>query len=88
MDVESERVTIRLPKEDLDLIDAFVVAGESSNRSEVIRRAVREYATEHAKKLTARVQAQKEAKAALAQIVADRENTQQLDATVEKLAKR
>ena len=37
------RLTIRLPSQDIHIIDMFVRGGEFSTRSEFIRRAIKEY---------------------------------------------
>lgn len=37
-----ERITLRLPKQQLDLIDELVSAGEFPSKSEAIRAAVRD----------------------------------------------
>lgn len=42
-----ERATIRMPKQQLDLVDEMVESGEYPNRSEAIRAAVRELIDDH-----------------------------------------
>jgi Arc/MetJ-type ribon-helix-helix transcriptional regulator len=59
MPVETERVTLRLPVNDLALIDAFVDAGEFMNRSDVIRAAIRDYVRSRAKVVSEGVEARK-----------------------------
>jgi len=39
--MRTEKITIRLPKSYLEIIDTFVKLGEFSSRTEAIRRAVR-----------------------------------------------
>jgi len=46
--METDRITIRLPKSYLRQIDLFIRAGEFLTRSEVIRHAVNEYIDKHA----------------------------------------
>jgi len=41
--METDRITIRLPRRYLNQIDIFIRAGEFMTRSEVIRHAVKEY---------------------------------------------
>ncbi|MFQ6050201.1 MAG: ribbon-helix-helix domain-containing protein [Candidatus Hydrothermarchaeota archaeon] len=42
-----ERVTIRLPKQQIDRIDVLVLAGEYPSKSEVVRAAIRELLTKY-----------------------------------------
>lgn len=49
MSVETERVTLRLPKNDLDTLDMFIQAGEFMNRSDVIRAAIKDFVRRKAK---------------------------------------
>jgi len=37
------RITIRLPEDDVRIMDQFVESGEFSNRSDFIRKAIREH---------------------------------------------
>jgi len=46
--METDRVTLRLPRLCLHQIDLFVRSGEFSSRSEVIRHAVNEYLNNYA----------------------------------------
>ena len=57
--VETERVTLRLPVNDLALLDALVEAGEVMNRSEAIRAAIREFVRNRAPKVQEGVAARK-----------------------------
>lgn len=41
--MEKNRITIRLPAQDLQSIDLFIRAGEFSSRSQVIRRALKDF---------------------------------------------
>ncbi len=41
--METDRITIRLPKSYLNQVDIFIRAGEFMTRSEVIRHAVKEF---------------------------------------------
>lgn len=59
MPVETERVTLRLPVNDLHLLDALVEAGEVMNRSEAIRAAIREFVRNRAPKVSEGVAARK-----------------------------
>lgn len=51
MPVETERVTLRLPVNDLALIDVFVGAGQFMNRSDVIRAAIKDFVRSRAKEV-------------------------------------
>ncbi len=42
-----ERVTLRIPKQQIDEVEQMVETGEFPNRSEAIRSAVREMLNEH-----------------------------------------
>ncbi len=42
-----ERVTLRIPKQQIDEVEQMVDTGEFPNRSEAIRSAVREMLNEH-----------------------------------------
>jgi Arc/MetJ-type ribon-helix-helix transcriptional regulator len=57
--VETERVTLRLPVNDLALLDALVEAGEVMNRSEAIRAAIRDFVRNRAPKVQEAVAARK-----------------------------
>lgn len=46
-----ERITLRLPKQQLELIDKLVVAGEFPSKSEAIRAAVRDLVDTHYEKI-------------------------------------
>jgi len=59
MPVETERVTLRLPVNDLDLIDRFVDAGEFMNRSDVIRAAIKDFVRSRAKEVMEGVDAKR-----------------------------
>jgi antitoxin ParD1/3/4 len=52
--VAMERNTLRLPKQQLELIDKLVVAGEFPSKSEAIRAAVRDLVDTHYDKLLSR----------------------------------
>lgn len=49
--MENDRITIRLPQIDLRQIDVFIRLGEFSTRSEVVRRAVKEYIDSHSNRI-------------------------------------
>jgi antitoxin ParD1/3/4 len=49
-----ERITLRLPKQQLELIDLLVTAGEFPSKSEAIRAAVRDLVDTHYEKLLSR----------------------------------
>jgi len=53
------RLTIRLPFQDIQIIDMFLRSGEFSSRSEFIRRAVREYQQTHMEELIKKAEAMK-----------------------------
>ncbi len=42
-----ERITLRLPKQQLEVIDKLVVAGEYPSKSEAIRAAIRDLVNSH-----------------------------------------
>lgn len=47
----TERVTVRLPEQDVQTLDALVQLGEFGNRSEAVRQAVRDLILERAERL-------------------------------------
>ena len=49
--IAMERITLRLPKQQLELIDKLVVAGEFPSKSEAIRAAVRDLVDTHYEKI-------------------------------------
>jgi Arc/MetJ-type ribon-helix-helix transcriptional regulator len=49
--MESQRITIRLPQQNIHQIDLFIRAGEFATRSEVIRHAVNEYIQNYSKRI-------------------------------------
>lgn len=49
--METQRITLRLPQQDIYSIDVFVRAGEFATRSEVIRHAVNEFIKNYADSL-------------------------------------
>ena len=53
------RLTVRLPNQDMQVIDMFVKTGEFTTRSEFIRRAVREYQRNHMKDIIDKTEALK-----------------------------
>lgn len=57
---ETERVTLRLPKDDLAMIDLFVEAGEFSNRSEAIRQSIKDFVRNKTKQVKEGMEARKE----------------------------
>ena len=59
MPVETERVTLRLPVQDLAALDAFVETGQFMNRSDVIRAAIKDFVRSRAKEVQEGVDAQK-----------------------------
>ena len=59
MAVETERVTLRLPVNDLHSIDHFIEAGEFMNRSDVIRAAIKDFVRSRAKEVAEGVDAKK-----------------------------
>lgn len=48
---QTERVTLRLPESALEILDTFVLSGEFASRSEVIRKAIREFVRSNAGKV-------------------------------------
>ena len=46
--METQRMTIRLPKRHINSIDMFIRAGEYATRSEVIRHAINDFIKRHA----------------------------------------
>ena len=59
MPVETERVTLRLPVQDLAALDAFVETGQFMNRSDVIRAAIKDFVRSRAKEVQEGVDAHK-----------------------------
>ena len=59
MPIETERVTLRLPKNDIALLEALVEAGEFMSMSEAIRAAIRDLVRSRAPKVTEGVEARK-----------------------------
>ena len=49
--METDRITIRLPKIYLQQIDLFIRSGEYLTRSEIIRHAVNEFINSHASRI-------------------------------------
>ncbi len=41
--MDNERITVRLPKRDLNTIDLLIEYGEFSSRSEIIRHAIHDF---------------------------------------------
>lgn len=50
-----ERITLRLPKQQLEIIDKLVVAGEYPSKSEAIRAAIRDLVNAHYDKVFNRI---------------------------------
>ena len=46
--MDTQRMTIRLPKRHINSIDLFIRAGEFATRSEVIRHAINDFIKKHA----------------------------------------
>lgn len=59
MPVETERVTLRLPVQDLAALDVFVETGQFMNRSDVIRAAIKDFVRSRAKEVQEGVDAQR-----------------------------
>lgn len=53
------RLTIRLPMQDINIIDMFLKSGECATRSEFIRHAVREYTQNHIEEIIKKVESMK-----------------------------
>ena len=51
------RMTIRLSRQDIHIIDMFVKSGEYATRSEFIRRAVKEYSRNHMEEIIRKTRA-------------------------------
>jgi Arc/MetJ-type ribon-helix-helix transcriptional regulator len=49
--MDTQRLTIRLPQQNITSIDIFVKSGEFQTRSEVIRHAVNEFIENYAQKI-------------------------------------
>jgi antitoxin ParD1/3/4 len=49
--IEMERVTIRLPKQQVDMLERLVSAGEFPTISEAVRYAVREFVEKHGNRI-------------------------------------
>lgn len=59
MPTETERVTLRLPVQDLAALDIFVETGQFMNRSDVIRAAIKDFVRSRAKEVQEGVDAHK-----------------------------
>ena len=53
------RLTLRLSMQDIQIMDMFLRSGEFSNRSEFIRRAIREYQQNHMQEIIKKAEAVK-----------------------------
>jgi len=53
------RLTLRLSMQDIQIMDMFLRSGEFSNRSELIRRAIREYQQNHMEEIIKKAEAVK-----------------------------
>jgi len=53
------RLTLRLSTQDIQIMDMFLRSGEFSNRSEFIRRAIREYQQNHMEEIIKKAEAVK-----------------------------
>jgi Arc/MetJ-type ribon-helix-helix transcriptional regulator len=53
------RLTLRLSMQDIQIMDMFLRSGEFSNRSEFIRRAIKEYQQNHMEEIIKKVEAVK-----------------------------
>jgi len=53
------RLTLRLSMQDIQIMDMFLRSGEFSNRSEFIRRAIREYQQNHMEEIIKKAEAVK-----------------------------
>ena len=56
------RLTLRLSMQDIQIMDMFLRSGEFSNRSEFIRRAIREYQQNHMEEIIKKAEAVKKLK--------------------------
>ncbi len=57
--MEDTRLTLRLSMQDIQIMDMFLRSGEFSNRSEFIRRAIREYQQNHMEEIIKKAEAVK-----------------------------
>jgi len=57
--VVDTRLTLRLSMQDIQIMDMFLRSGEFSNRSEFIRRAIREYQQNHMEEVIKKAEAVK-----------------------------
>ena len=53
------RLTLRLSMQDIQIMDMFLRSGEFSNRSEFIRRAIKEYQQNHMEEIIKKAEAVK-----------------------------
>lgn len=77
---KTERITVRVTKDHLDIIDALVEVGEMENRSLAIRQAIREFVernTPQVDLLKQKKQEQQQLKELAAQVREIREMTQE-----------
>lgn len=82
---DTERVTLRLPVQDLQALDLFVGTGEFSTRSEVIRQAIKDFVRNHAKEVVEGMTARKQLQDTFLQMQELKAQLEQQQKVLEKL---
>ncbi len=82
-----ERVTLRLPADDLRSLDVFVEIGEFSNRSDAMRRAIKDFIRNRASDLRETLEARKQLQNAREEIEQLRALREELDSKMETINK-
>jgi Arc/MetJ-type ribon-helix-helix transcriptional regulator len=87
MPVETERVTLRLPVQDLQDLDMLIQAGAFMNRSDAIRAAIKDFVSRRAPEVKQQLDARKTLMETVSQHAALKELAEQLKQQQETLNK-
>jgi Arc/MetJ-type ribon-helix-helix transcriptional regulator len=68
MGTETQRITVRVPVRDVEIMEALVEAGEYPNRTAVVRRAIRDFIKEKGSEMKETVESQQDLTEALQQM--------------------
>ena len=82
------RITTRIPDEDLDFVDALVDAGEFTNRTAVIRRALRDFISAYGPKMKAAMESRKESTEAMLSMAEIQAQIDQAQRAIDQLARK
>lgn len=82
MGTETQRITVRVPVRDVDIMDALVEAGEYTSRTAVVRRAIRDFIKAKGPEMKETAESQESLTEALQQV---QEMQEQLEAQRELL---